>query len=469
MFNTEGVKLKNNKKDFYIPKVVFNPSILFGSPISLPAFSSNSSPNKFRNFEILEKLISKTLNDETKELTSKSYNFHDKFSNKRIKSEPINEDSRLAEEPFTPLVKSQTETKTRNVDNFKIEVLDEKTTSWDITNSVKTSCVTPKEEKDDVITTDENKRPIMESSKPHFSDSWQSQKSTLSKKLVHLYITGTLSDVLFQVGTPPKIKNIKGHKLLFAMCSEVFESIINAHPNNIIPITDVQIEIFEKIAMYVYKIKPDFKSSEEAKNTIKAAVKYNLPKLIKLCCDFLGSKLNLNNIFSEYEKAILHNDRVMIDECRKFLDRNFRKILLSENFLKLSCSKIINIIQHRKTNPKDEILLFDTIKKWAKEKCVTKKQDATLANMRVHMQSLLPHIRFLNMKNTEFISGPAKSGILTQSEITSILMSIDYPESSQLPAWCNRNRNQQGVKKRKAKPLTRKSIRKVQVKKKKTN
>lgn len=74
---------------------------------------------------------------------------------------------------------------------------------------MKTSCVTPKEEKDDVITTDENKRPIMESSKPHFSDSWQSQKSTLSKKLVHLYITGTLSDVLFQVGTPPKIKNMR--------------------------------------------------------------------------------------------------------------------------------------------------------------------------------------------------------------------------------------------------------------------
>lgn len=216
-------------------------------------------------------------------------------------------------------------------------------------------------------------------------------------------------------------------------------------------------------------IKPNFKSSEEAKNTIKAAVKYNLPKLIKLCCNFLGRKLNLNNIFSENEKAIEHNDRVMIDECRKFLNRNFRKVLLSENFIKLSCSEIINIIQHRKADPKDEMLLFDTIKKWAKEKCVTNKQDVTLANMRVHVQLLLPHIRFLNMKNTEFISGPGKSGILTESEVASILMSIDDPESSQLPAWCNRNRNQQSVKKRKAKPLTGKSTRKVQVKKKKRN
>lgn len=80
MFNTEGVKLKNNKKDSNIPKIVFNPSILFDSAITLPAFSSNSSPNKFRNFEILEKLISKTLNDETKELSK----FYDTFNTRKM-------------------------------------------------------------------------------------------------------------------------------------------------------------------------------------------------------------------------------------------------------------------------------------------------------------------------------------------------------------------------------------------------
>ena len=85
----------------------------------------------------------------------------------------------------------------------------------------------------------------------------------------------------------------------------------------------------------------------------------------------------------------------------------------------------------------DEISLFDAMLRWSAKECERRGLEPNPDKKRFCLGDALFFIRFLTLTASQFASGPAKSGLLTQQESFSILMNISAPGTSYTyPFFC---------------------------------
>lgn len=78
---------------------------------------------------------------------------------------------------------------------------------------------------------------------------WQLECTEVKQRLAYVLQCEEWSDCMFLVGNSPKVM-VSGHKMILAMASPVFEAMFYggmAETNEIIPIMDLQPEIFKAL------------------------------------------------------------------------------------------------------------------------------------------------------------------------------------------------------------------------------
>jgi len=112
-------------------------------------------------------------------------------------------------------------------------------------------------------------------------------------------------DVKFLIGLK-QTDSIGAHKLIITTSSPVFEALVNAQSSEdddgVIKITDVEMDVFKAVLMFIYTYKPEldlliepFSTNErmmKANDVIFAAKKFQIKELADQCVDYLKKEVN---------------------------------------------------------------------------------------------------------------------------------------------------------------------------------
>jgi hypothetical protein len=241
--------------------------------------------------------------------------------------------------------------------------------------------------------------------------------------------SGYLSDVTFKLGET----SIAAHKLILSYASPVFDTMFNGSlpEQDEVTVTDVYPDAFRVLLQYLYTsqypLPEDSEQDpapEELINVLYAARKYDVPELEKRVSSHLEDLISLETLIPILEASLLYEQTSLENKCWHCLEYNSDKFFHSEAFLQLRESTL-GLILRRDCLSITELKLFNQILRWAEAECQRKNLDPEIsANIRHVLENILPLIRFPTMKPHEFADGPAASGVLTDSEVGSILLHI---------------------------------------------
>jgi len=273
---------------------------------------------------------------------------------------------------------------------------------------------------------------------------WQITKQNLSERGQYLLETGIWSDCTFVVGLPPNLKVFRCHKMFLAMASPVFEAMFFgglAESSNgstqEIKILDVQPDAFYVMLQYIYTDNINLNSFELVCDICYAAKKYMLPALVEECTKYLWRDLYPRNACRAYEFAKLFEEPVLLDKSMQMI-RNQSKDILTENTFEDVEHATLCVVLNQPMINADESSLFDGMVRWGIKECERRGMDSNQPDrQRQCLGEALFLIRYLTFPPSDFAAGPAKSGLLTQTESFAILMNISSPGSWEMPEYMN--------------------------------
>lgn len=218
-------------------------------------------------------------------------------------------------------------------------------------------------------------------------------------------------------------KIIHGHKAVFVAVSEYFEKQFKAEwqCEDPIPITSVQLPVFEKLVRGIYLSNFSLENLEEAVDLYEAAHFYQIEiildlirvKVPKLCCT---KKIKAVSLI--FNMAWKYQDATLIGFSTKYFIANADMIIEDEDFMKFS-PEIINILYQIDDLSADELSLIEALEKYV------------LNNSHISINILKPAIgslRFLSLspcifKRTILLTHIEKASLSSQIPQLSIHLS----------------------------------------------
>lgn len=261
---------------------------------------------------------------------------------------------------------------------------------------------------------------------------WQINKEKMSERSQHLLETGQWSDCNFIVGQGPQQQIFKGHKLLLAMSSPVFEAMFYgdlAEKNDPIPIEDIQPEAFKILLKYIYTDNFELESFDLTYKLWYCAKKYMLPSLVKKCVNYLRHGLSPKNVCRVYENAKFFEESGLMEKCLEIMSIQTDKVLKESSWEDIELETLLKIFEQDSLQISSELELFTALERWAKAECSRKSLDPIdldRKSLKSIIGNALHNIRFLSLTPEEFAKGPGISLLLTKDDAFAILMNIVY-------------------------------------------
>lgn len=184
---------------------------------------------------------------------------------------------------------------------------------------------------------------------------------------------------------------------------------------------------------YAYTDTLNLTSVEDAMLTAYAAKKYLLPHLLRECFVFIEAHVSPKNVCQVYEFAAVLEAHHLIYECLNIIDRQTHHVLTCSTFPSISVSTLETIVGRPYLNIYSEFSLYSAVHLWAEEECKRRNVEIEMENLRIVLDSVLPHVRFLAMTAEEFCKGPAKNGLLSKDECYAIFMNLAIPGIVPMP------------------------------------
>ncbi|XP_055348230.1 BTB/POZ domain-containing protein 6-like [Paramacrobiotus metropolitanus] len=250
--------------------------------------------------------------------------------------------------------------------------------------------------------------------------------------------SGDLSDVSFTVGRLlGEARNFSAHKVILAARSPVFRAMLyGSLPENCdapIDISDILPEAFANLLSFLYTDAMDALSMDNVLPTMGCADKYDVPRLVAICSDFVISQLNPENCLAMLEEAFYWNFGGVVEKCLDFTDSWSEAILQSGHFTNIS-QETLEMILQRNTLSVEENEIYVAVESWARAACSRNGLDpSAAANRRQMLGSALFLVRFPLMTNAQLADGPGTSGLLSEAEITSIFLFLNARVKPPLP------------------------------------
>lgn len=198
---------------------------------------------------------------------------------------------------------------------------------------------------------------------------WQLACTEIKQRGEYLLQSEQWSDCTFLVGSEPNQVEVRGHRLILAMASPVFEAMFYggmAERNDPIPILDVQPEAFKALLEYIYTDNINISSFDKACELCYGAKKYMLPHLVKECTKYLWSDLYPRNACRAYEFARLFEESVLMDKCLQIISTNTKEVLHDCSFEEVELNTLITVFSLEHLNIDSELDLFEAAVRYAK-------------------------------------------------------------------------------------------------------
>ncbi|XP_077300987.1 BTB/POZ domain-containing protein 6 [Arctopsyche grandis] len=279
----------------------------------------------------------------------------------------------------------------------------------------------------------------------HNTQDWQISCKKITERGKRLLKLGQWIDCTFLVGNEPNQIVIKGHKLILAMASPVFEAMFfGGMPeiNDPILILDVQPEAFKALLEYVYSDEVHINSFDKACELCYAAKKYMLPHLVQECTNYMWSDLNPKNACRAYEFAKLFEEPILMERCLQIICTQTVEVLAESSFEDIELATMIKIFEQDNLNIDSEMELFDAAVRYATSQMFTVQNVMLLQRpCRVSVQPAMSPLQ--SSDSTASVSeAPEKAGLqkemvessdvpTTSSEITKTSISDDADEEQQ--------------------------------------
>lgn len=146
-----------------------------------------------------------------------------------------------------------------------------------------------------------------------------------------ILVDAKFTDVTIKVGD----QEVKAHKNILTARSQVFQAMfendMRENRENIVEITDIDIDVLNEVLRYMYAGKINMLENNK-KDIYRAADKYQLEGLKTICEDAIISSITVNNIADIFSAVEYRSSEKIMQGALSFFSRNSREIVEKENF-----------------------------------------------------------------------------------------------------------------------------------------
>ncbi|XP_068251041.1 uncharacterized protein [Palaemon carinicauda] len=152
--------------------------------------------------------------------------------------------------------------------------------------------------------------------------------------------------------------------------------------------------------------------------------------------DYIEEHVDLDNLIMIYELSFLFEDSKLKEKCRKVVEDFSIEILSSPWLGQLTQQCMKDLLQQKLCA--DEVSVFKGLMQWgASQSNNLSRFTRSHKGLRQHIETLLPHVRFLTMTSEDFERHVMPLNILTSDEKNAILKNLKQDGSVSLPAICS--------------------------------
>eukprot|EP00823_Brevimastigomonas_motovehiculus_P005835 TRINITY_DN445_c0_g1_i1.p1 TRINITY_DN445_c0_g1~~TRINITY_DN445_c0_g1_i1.p1 ORF type:complete len:562 (-),score=164.15 TRINITY_DN445_c0_g1_i1:132-1817(-) len=254
-----------------------------------------------------------------------------------------------------------------------------------------------------------------------------------------------MADVHFVLKKDKEDVRIPAHRVILASHNDVFRAMLypltfstdfktatyNAAKiptdEKDIKVDGVTPDAFKKMLTIVYTDKLEDMSSDDIKELLPLAKKFQIEALRLKCVSFMEEEVTAENCC-----ALLEQGRTLLNEASfgmKFIEENTSDVIESDSFLTLSKESLISILKSNGLSV-DEVSLFEAVDKWAEAECKRQSLKANGANKRTVLGDVMNYIRFPQMSMSEVCSKVQGAGLLQSDELLSLFTYLGADKES---------------------------------------
>ncbi|XP_055347898.1 BTB/POZ domain-containing protein 6-B-like [Paramacrobiotus metropolitanus] len=249
-------------------------------------------------------------------------------------------------------------------------------------------------------------------------------------------VSGDLSDVQFSVGGDfGEAKLFKAHKYILSIRSPVFYAMFHgsmAESGPQVDIPDCMPDAFANMLSYLYTDTVENLTADNVVPTLRCADKYDLPQLATVCLEFVETRMNIGECLVTLERAVQWNADDIVEKCLRLVERHCDVIVQTEQFTAIAQDTLKMILQ-RSALAADEHDIYLAVERWAVEACKRSNLEPSGINRRAMLGDALCLVRFPLLNGVQLTAGPAKSGLLLDSELLNIFLHQNGGVPNQLP------------------------------------
>ncbi|KAL3846833.1 hypothetical protein ACJMK2_017787 [Sinanodonta woodiana] len=257
---------------------------------------------------------------------------------------------------------------------------------------------------------------------------WQSDKS-LGESLSVLFERELWTDVTFTFRTDDHVwlDQIKGHKVILAARSPVFQAMFFGlmDSKSEIEIVDSSPESFRLFLNCLYTDNVDL-DEKSLSQVVKVAHKYQVSRLLLLCCEQLETLISVENVCEILDLAVLYNLESLIEEAFIFVDDHADEILETQAFMDITV-QTLKMILSGDTFYTNELKLLRKCLEWAEKRCMQQGIEPDNTNKRHVLGDAFFHLRLPSMSLSEFTENVSKTKIITIEESVKIYQHMGCP------------------------------------------
>ncbi|GFS89719.1 hypothetical protein NPIL_376911 [Nephila pilipes] len=216
-----------------------------------------------------------------------------------------------------------------------------------------------------------------------------------------LYLNEELRDLTVIVQTEASQWKFPAHKLILASESSILRSKLEDDNLNQIILDDIAPSTAELLLRYIYCGELEVENWNEGIDLLDAAFKYEVEDLVQKCGRFLEDVISLSNVCYIYDKASTCSLPVLQHKCLKLiLDAGF-VVLRSEAFEVLNKDCVMDIVTSSDLNIDSELIVFETLFRWARIECCRTGLPITEANILTQIKPFLQHVCIDDMSDAD--------------------------------------------------------------------
>ncbi|XP_046371478.2 kelch repeat and BTB domain-containing protein 8-like [Haliotis rufescens] len=160
-----------------------------------------------------------------------------------------------------------------------------------------------------------------------------------------------------------------------------------------------------------------------AQNLLATASLFQILPVQKACAKFMELQLDVNNCVGIYYFAHIHSCEELRVKAREFIEKNFRDVYKTEEFLSLSHEKVSEIISSDELNVEKEEIVYEALILWIYHEIESRKE---------YLGDMLPLVR-LGLLTVKYIQENIASNILVKQSKKCAELLDDLKDFEQCP------------------------------------